>query len=191
MPLLALALAATLSSSDPTERPPPEPEAHPVPVWLPRGASLAVLVTAPAVTPALRLQWEAAFYERPRNHLTLVLVVGTGLALNLPASVRELYQHVVFGGLGYKSTRERFHWGFQVGAGALWYRASYPPELHHTPDSRVLGYSEGRIEVGVRLGPVLKLGGFVGYGAPWEFNERFPASAYASGVKVGVFLDWR
>ena len=84
MPLLALAMAATLSASDVIERP-PEAEVHPVPAWLPRGASLTLFVNSPAVTPALRLQWEAAFYEQPRNHLTAVLCFGTGLSANLPA----------------------------------------------------------------------------------------------------------
>ena len=191
MPLLALAIATTFAASDLIDRPPPEPVVHPVPVYVPRGVSLGLFVNLPTVAPMLRLQWEATLYEQPRNHLTAFLAGGAALSLNLPASVRALYQYVTFAGIGYKSTREVLHWGFQIGAGVVWYRASYAPAQHLFFESRVLGYSEGRIELGARVTRSLILGGYVGYGSPWEFNDRFPAVIYVAGPVAGVFLDWR
>ena len=45
--------------------------------------------------------------------------------------------------------------------------------------------------MGARLANNLILGGFVGYGSPWQFLDAYPARIYLGGVQFGVFLDWR
>lgn len=184
MGALAAILVSTLAVTPVTDSPP-------VPWFVPRGAAVGVFVNAPVVAPHLRLAWEAAFYAAGRDALVGLLALGTGFGLGVPAPMTEHFQHVLLAGLGYRNTHRRLHWGFQLGLGAVWYRAAYQPGSVWALESRVLGYAEGRGQLGLRLAPHLVLGLYAGYASPWRFDARYPGNTYLGGVDLGLFLDWR
>ncbi len=200
MHLLALALAATLSAETAPAAPGPEhqpqaarvsleDEGPLVPFYVPRAASFGFFVSN-VPTFYGRVGWEVAFYERPRDHLTFFLDVGTGLPVSLPAELRALYQHVALAGVAYRSTRALLHWGFQFGGGALWYRATYPPGTRRF-ESRVVAWTEGRAELGLKLAPHVVAGLYVGYASAFDSSSNFPAVNYVGGLSLGLFANWR
>lgn len=182
--VLAFAAALVLTTSEPADAPA-------VPWFVPRSATLGVLVNPPAVTGALRLAWEGTIVTQSKSQLLWVLVLGTGAGLALPEGMRELYQHVMTAGLGYRYDAGRLHWGFQVGAGVLWYRAAYPPMSFYRFESRVSGYAEGRAQLGLRVTPHLVLGLFGGYASPFVVRSTYPGSIYAGGFAGGLYVNWR
>lgn len=183
---LASALAVDLSGPDVSTR-----EPHPVPWYLPRTASVGLFINNSAVTIDARLAWEFGVIEQPRNHLVILVQLGTGTAIATPKGIQALYQHVGLLGFGYRSTRELFHWGFSVMTGPLWYRAAYAPGAGFGFESRWLTYSEVTGQIGLRLARNLVVGIYGGYAAPWDVSNRFPASLYTGGPTFGFFADWR
>ncbi len=166
-------------------------DSHPVPPFAPRNVSAGVMVGQGAVSLQARLGWEVGLLEQPRNHLLAIAQVGSAFAIATPAGIRALYQHVALFGLAYQMPLKHFYWGFGIGFGPLWYRASYAPGLPYFFESRVLGYTEGRVELGFKLGEVMKLGAAVGYASPVSFSQRFPANSYVGGVMFSVVCNWR
>ena len=184
---LASALAVEISGPDASAK-----ETHPVPFYVPRTASLGVFVNPfKAVSLDVRIAWELGVVEQPRNHLVVLIQVGTSTAISLPLGLRALYQHVGMLGIGYRSTRELFHWGFSIMTGPLWYRASYTPDYPYDFESRFTTYSEVTAQAGLKLAKHLIVGVYVGYGAPWDMSPRFPGSFYTGGFTAGLFADWR
>jgi hypothetical protein len=136
----------------------------------------------------LRVHWEITFYERMGHDLVATAVLGTGLALSMPAGMNGHYQHVALAGIGYRKVGKLVNWGFHWGIGANWYRASYVS----TPlESRVVVYTEGRGQFGFRVLPHLVLGAYFGYGSPVQFDSRYPGLTYCGGIMFGLFADWR
>ncbi len=169
-----------------------EENKHPVPVWLPRGVQLGVLINPPMVAPAIRLQWDISVLEQPHNDFVIIGQVGTAVGLSLPQGMIAHYQHVALVGLGYRSTYEKFHWGFQFGLGPVWYRADFAKTSNYRFEDRVLGYAEGRLQTGLKLAPHFILGVYFGYASPWTYSyDRYPGNNYVGGFSVGLFADWR
>jgi hypothetical protein len=193
MHALALALVMTLaaddgevlSGEDPAARRRP---AHPVPAWAPRDVSLGITLNSPLASAQLRLGWQITFYERGGHDLVVTAVLGTGLALALPLGMTAHLQHVALVGLGYRKVGKVISWGFQWGIGANWYSASFAAAA---AESRVVPFTEGRAQLGVRARDHLVLGVFAGYGSPVRFDARFPGLTYTGGLSIGLFVDWR
>ncbi len=184
---LASALAVEISGPETSTR-----ETHPVPFYVPRTASVGFFFNPPnAVSLGVRIAWEVGVIEQPRNHLVILLQLGTATAISLPVGMKALYQHVAMLGFGYRSTRELFHWGFTIMTGPLWYRAAYRPDYPYNFESRFVTYSEATAQAGLKLAKHLVVGIYAGYGAPWDMSTRFPASFYTGGFTAGVFADWR
>ncbi len=167
------------------------PEEHPVPFYVPRSASLGFRFGENTISPEVRLGWEFGLYEVPKNHLVLLTHFEGGVATTTPQSIRSLYQYKAIAALGYRTTRELFHFGFHLGAGAVWYRSSYVPGAGYPFESRVVGHSEARAQVGLRATSQLIVGLALTYGLGWETNLRFPSSQFVGGLQVSVFADWR
>ncbi len=182
----ALTLALALLAA-PEEQAP----AHPAPWFLPRSATLGLFFNSPVVTPHARLSWELGLVEQPHNDFVFTVQVGSGVGTALPEGMAELYQHLALAGLGYRSTRTVFHWGFTFTAGTLWYRASWVRGSPLRFDNRVIGYTEATARAGVKLAEHFIIGVQAGYSAPMTINRNFPANVYTGGVAVGLFLDWR
>ena len=189
MHVLALALTALVTAGGGT--PALAPNSTLVPWFVPRQASLGLFINSGAVSPNVRLGWEISVLEQPRNDLVIVLDVGSSTSLALPLGLRALYQHVAVVGVGYRSNREVLHWGFQLTAGAVWYRAAFDPRTPYLFENRVLSYSEGRVQLGARLKEHFIVAGYVGYAAPWSIAPRFPANIYVGGPVAGLVVDWR
>jgi hypothetical protein len=167
---------------------------HPVPAWVPRGAQVGLLLATDAsiVAPDVRLQWDFGLVEQPRNDLVVIAQLGTAIGAVLPAGMTAHYQHVAMIGLGYRATYDLFHWGFQFGLGPVWYRAAFTRGGVNPFESRVLGYAEGRLQVGLKLQKHLIVGLYFGYASPWTYSpNRYPGNTYVGGLNLGVFADWR
>jgi hypothetical protein len=161
------------------------------PAFLPRGASLGLFVNSPVIAPHLRLQWEFGIFSEPRSDILFFFNLGTGIAASLPTGMQSHFQHVALLGVAYRSNRETWQWGFQIGAGPLWYQTAYLPGVLYPFENRVVGYAEGQVRLGYKLFPGAYTGIYAGYGSPWEFNTRFPGTIYSGGIDVGLYLDWR
>jgi hypothetical protein len=121
-----------------------------------------------------------------------MLVLGTGTGASMPTAFKEHFQHVVLLGVGYRSNKEKWQWGFQVGSGPLWYMTNYVPEVFYENENRVLGYVEGNVRAGLKLFPGAYTGIYFGYASPWSFDaQRYPGNTYCGGVDFGVYVDWR
>ena len=151
---------------------------------------MGVFINSPLVTPHFRLSWEGAIIDQPRNVLEWNLAVGSGFGVAPPSPMTAHFQHVVLGGVGYRSDRQLLHWGFRVTAGPLWYRAAFAPGSFYAFENRVVGYAEGRVQAGLRLQPHLRLAAYVGFGAPFTFQRQYPGNTYVGNFNVGVVLDW-
>ncbi len=182
--ILAFACALVLMAPGPDEGPL-------VPWYVPRSASVGVLINPPVVTPNVRLGWEGTIVSQPRNDLVWIFNLGTGVGLGVQAPMTEHSQHVAVAGLGYRSDRRLLHWGFQLGAGVAWYRAAYTPNVFYRFESRVVGYAEGRVQVGLRLSRHLILALYGGYASPFTFDVRSPGNTFVGGVSTGLVVDWR
>jgi hypothetical protein len=193
MTALALALVMTLAAREReglsgSDTPAKQEPAHPVPPWAPRDASLGVTINAPMVSAQLRIGWQLTFYERRGHDLVLTVVLGTGLALSRPTGMDAHFQHVGLLGIGYRKVGPLLNWGFQWGIGGNWYQADYPM---FPTERRLVPYTEGRVQLGVRVLKHLVLGLFVGYGSPVSFDARYPGQTYSGGLMLGFFADWR
>lgn len=193
MHVLALALASLLAVEleGPKAQLDAQEKVHPTPWFLPRTVSLGILYNAPVVSADLRIAWEIGLIEQPRNHLVAMVTIGSSVPMSTSNLFSAIYQHVAIIGIGYRSTRQLFHWGFSAGVGPIWYRAGYPRGSPFNFESRVITYAEATGQVGLRLLDHLVVGIFAGYGSPWEITNRFPATVYLGGFTAGVFADWR
>lgn len=163
-----------------------------VPWFVPRSASLGVFINPPLATPHFRIAWEGAIVSQPRNDLIWLLTLGSGVGVGVPSPMTTHAQHTVMAGVGYRSDHEVVTWGFHVVSGVVWYQANYLPGSFYQAESRVLGYIEGRVQLGVRLSPHFRLIPYFGYASPFSFNFlRFPGNSYVGGFDVGLVVDWR
>lgn len=183
--LLAMLTSVVLAASEPASDEPL------VPFYVPRSVKLGTFINAPAVSPNIRLVWEGAILEQPRNMLMWTASLGSAIGLNLQSPMTAHYQHVVLAGAGYRSDRQLIFWGFQVSAGPVWYRAAYKPGSVYQFENRVLGYIEGRLQLGVKLAPHFRLAAYFGYASPFTFQRQYPGNIFVGGVDVGVVVDWR
>ena len=184
--VFALVLSSFLSAS-----PVWEPDKPLVPWFVPRTLTLGVFINPPMVSPHLRLGWEAAILSQPRNDLIWLFQLGTGGGLGVPAPMVTHWQHTVLAGFGYRSDHAVVHWGFHVVSGPLWYLAKYAPGAFNQFESRVVGYIEGHVQLGIRLAPHFRLAAYFGYASPFTFNQRYPGNTYVGGLDTGIVLDWR
>ena len=184
--VFALVLSSFLSAS-----PVWEPDKPLVPWFVPRTLTLGVFINPPMVSPHLRLGWEAAILSQPRNDLIWLFQLGTGGGLGVPAPMVTHWQHTVLAGFGYRSDHAVVHWGFYVVSGPLWYLAKYAPGAFNQFESRVVGYIEGHVQLGIRLAPHFRLAAYFGYASPFTFNQRYPGNTYVGGLDTGIVLDWR
>lgn len=192
MSALALSLVLTLSAADDEllsgHAPAKVQVTHPVPAWAPRTFSLGMTAREGLWSLQVRLGWEAAFYERRGHDLVFTVHLGTGLALAKPTGITDHFQHVALAGLGYRKVSKLVNWGFHWGIGIDWYRVAYG----FAPlESRVVAYTEGKAQLGLRVLPNLVLGGWFGYGSPLAFDARYPGQTYSGGIMFGLYADWR
>ena len=197
MSALAIALALSLSAADGEpvvetiswgDQATNKKATHPVPPWLPRSAALGLTAREGMWSMHLRLHWEIGLYERNGHDLVLIPLLGTGFSLSTPQGMTAQYQHVALLGFGYRKVSKLINWGFNWGIGVNWYRTAYV----YTPlESRVVGYTEGRAQLGVRVAKNVVLGGYFGYGSPLQFDARYPGLTYTGGIMFGLFVDWR
>ena len=172
------------------------PAAGDVPFWAPRSAFAGGYLNQ-AVTPQLRLGWEAAVLEQKNDQLVLLFEGGGGYGLPpLPSNAGEsghrqltlFYQHALMAGVGYRLTRPSgFHFGFQLATGPLFFGARYPDG---PSENKVLGFLEGRLQVGMKAGGAV-YGLSVGYGSAYEAPRRSDAYDYVGGPMLGLFANWR
>lgn len=182
--VLALVTSLMLAAGDAR----PEPL---VPWFVPRTLAVGVFINPPMVSPHFRLAWEASIIAQPRNDLIWTVAIGSGVGVGVPSPMNSHSQHTAVAGLGYRSDRELLHWGFHAAAGATWYLADYKAGSLYPAESRVLGFIEGRLQLGLRITERLKLAAYFGYGSPFVFNTRFPGNTFVGGVDTGLVLDWR
>lgn len=185
---LTLAAWVTMSAAGDDLHSTRAPVEHPVPAWLPRDASLGLTVNSGLVSGQLRVGWQVTLYERGGHDLLAVLVLGTGLSFAQPAGMTTHYQHVALLGFGYRNVSDFFNWGFQWGIGADWYRVGYD---RYPFENRVVPYTEGRVQLGLRAARALVLGLFGGYAAPVVYDSRHTGQTYAGGIIFGLYADWR
>lgn len=183
--VLALVCSAVIAAGPVVEETPL------VPWYVPRSATLGLFINPPMVAPHVRLTWEAAIISQPRNDLIWLVSLGSAIGVGTPSPMIAHYQHVLLGGFGYRSDRPLLHWGFHVVAGPLWYRAAYVPGTFYKFESRVLGYLEGRVQLGLRLTPHFRLAVYFGYASPFAFAQQFPGNTYVGGFDTGLVIDWR
>lgn len=168
-----------------------EPEAPLVPWYVPRSATLGLFINPPMAAPHFRLAWEGAIVSQPRNDLIWIFTAGSAVGLGAQSPMTEHYQHVLLAGFGYRSDRPLLHWGFHVASGAVWYRTAYLPGGFYKFESRVLGYIEGRLQLGLRLTPHFRLAAYFGYASPFSFTLQYPGNTFVGGFDTGLVIDWR
>ena len=184
--VLALICSAVIAAEAPAESSGPL-----VPWFVPRSLTLGLFINPPMVAPHVRLTWEAAIISQPRNDLIWLFSLGSAIGVGMQSPMTAHYQHVVLAGFGYRSDRELLHWGFHIVSGPVWYRAGYLPGAFFKFESRVLGYLEGRAQLGLRITPKLKLAVYFGYASPFFFTPQFPGNTFVGGFDTGLVLDWR
>jgi hypothetical protein len=162
-----------------------------VPWFVPRSASIGLFVNSPVVSPHVRLAWEAAIISQPRNDFIWTAVLGTGLAATPQRPMSSHYQHVFLLGLGYRSDHTQLHWGFHIAPGVVWYRAAYLPGSDYRFEDRVIGYLEGRLQLGLKVAPHLRVAAYVGFASPFTFKQELPGNTFVGGVDFGIVVDWR
>jgi hypothetical protein len=188
--LLGLLLASSPFAQDPV------PASFGVPVYVPRQAFVGAFFRD-AVTPQLRVGWEATVVQERRDALILLLELGGGYGFGLPkktgptqdVAMTFLYQHTAQAGLGLRATfANGFHWGAQVTAGPLFYGARFKERLR--TEERIGGMMEGRLQFGLRRGTFI-YGISGGYGRHFGVSWRSTAGEYLGGAIFGAFVDWR
>jgi hypothetical protein len=167
------------------------PEQHLIPAYVPRTASLGIRLSTDTVSPEIRLGWEIGLYEVPRNHLVLILHVEAGSAVSVPRGLSSLHQYKAVAGVGYRTTRDLFHVGFHLGLGAAWYRAGFVDRITFPFENRVVGHSELRGQIGLRVTEFFIAGVALTYGLGWETNLLYPAGQFVGGFQISLFADWR
>lgn len=158
------------------------------------GASAGMLANKYGAAALVRVSGEVTLFSRPLNDFVALVQVGSAVGVVLPSDgdFREHYQHTAVAGFGYRSNHELLSWGFQLGLGAAWYRASFFPGTFPF-DTWVSAYVEGRVQLGIKLAPNFRSGLFVGYGSllryPWYGVHQ--GSWFVGGGLFGLYADWR
>ena len=190
--MLSALLSAALAAAPAGDLGPSRPQ---TPWFLPRYAWAGAIINKDIVAPTVRVGWEIAVLDQPRNLLTVVVELGPAFALARPSSVHLFWEHVALAGLGYRWGKDKgFTFGFLVAAGPVLHGARYTADRNGAPvqlsEQRVLGWIEGRAYAGLRAGPVtLALG--VGYGSSWNDNPYYFAARYLGGFTPGIYVNWR
>lgn len=171
--------------------------AGPVPVYLPRGAFAGAYAQEGALTPQLRIQWQATLIQMKNDAFVAFLEGGGGFGLSLPSNLRSfgvtggmnsLYQATVLVGLGYDAVYSSgWAWGFQVLTGPKWYGARFDD---YEPEAGFGGTVEGRANIGINVGPV-RLMASAGWAQLWVVPRTSIAAQFVGGPIFGVYVDWR
>jgi hypothetical protein len=162
-----------------------------VPWFVPRSITLGVFVNPPMASPHFRLSWEGALIDQPRNALLWTVGVGSGAGLNPQFPMTGHFQHSLVGGVAFQTEGKRFLFGFCFTGGAVWYRAGYARNSGYLFENQVLPYLEGRVQVGIKVLPHLRLSPYLGYGSPPTILSQFPGQIFIGGVDIGVVVNWR
>ncbi|MFT3708223.1 MAG: hypothetical protein QM817_11270 [Archangium sp.] len=168
-----------------------EPDKPLLPPYLPRSAAIGMFINPPMVSPHVRLFWEGELIDQPRNKLIWIAGLGSAFGIGAQPPMTAHFQHVVLAGFGFRSDHQLLHWGFHVAAGPVWYRAAYKPNAAYAFENRVLGYIEGRGQLGLRVLPHLRIAVYAGYASPFTFQPQFPGNTFVGGFDFGIALDWR
>lgn len=159
-----------------------------VPPFVPRSASLGVLLQRGVISPMVRVGWEIDLIDQPRNRLIFIAEVGAALSVATPTGLKFLHQESLSFGLGYRFNRGPIHWGLHAGAGPVFYGAVF--ERAAVNISNVWLQIEGRVQLGINVGPVA-LAGFFGIGTLPSFDDRSAGAPYLGGFLVGLLVNWR
>lgn len=194
--LLSLAAAAVLAQS-----PPDLPgrrsfqRESPVPVYLPRAATIGALLGDQLVVPQIRLLWELPIWFGRNDVALLTLEGGGGYGVVMPAlwgpsrtdPMTFLYEHPILFGAGYRATYpEGWHWGLQLGTGPLFFGG----RIQNLPtENRVVGTVEGRGQIGYRFGAITYALS-VGYHQIWEAELRSNVAVAVGGWVAAVQAEW-
>lgn len=167
-----------------------------VPFYVPRAVFAGTFFNNSAVTPQVRVTWEAAPVQTKRDALLLLFEVGGGYGAWMPRSFGSagddamtfFYQHTLLLGLGYQARYPGgFSWGFHVGTGPLFYGA----RIENAPRENVVaGWVEGRVQAGWRLGDVT-YGLSFGYANLYDPPRRIQSGSFVGGPMLGLYADWR
>ena len=138
-----------------------------------------------------RLGWEITLIDQ-RTNMVALLELGPAFGVSTPAAVERLYQHTVVAGVGLRPGRHRkVQWGASLLFGAMLYGAhvpGLPPPYDY--DQQLDGLLEGRVHVGLNLGP-LALAAYFGVSQIWYVNVRKTSAPYVGGLSFGFLVDWR
>ena len=161
-----------------------------VPPYVPRYAFVGLTANAPAVSPQVLIGWNVVAYDSGPHTLSLLVDISAAFLAVVPRSIQMIYQYGASAGLGYRWETSNFALGFQVTAGALWYRLSYTKEAGFPFDNRVVGQAAGRVYGLWRAREHFAVGVYIGYGSPWEYPATRPGTIYLGGWQTGVYFDW-
>ncbi len=138
-----------------------------------------------------RLGWEITLIDQKTN-MVAVLEGGPGYGISTPREIERLYQYEILAGVGLRPGRYRqLQWGGTLLFGAMIYGAHLPgvaPPFDY--DREADGVVEGRLHLGVNLGP-LALCAYFGVTQIWYVNIRKTSAPYVGGLSFGVLADWR
>lgn len=182
-----------------------EQRTSPTPAWLPRSVTLGLgLGAATTLTAEGRVQWELTVVQQRVDALIVYAGVGGGLGLSLSSRVgfsgrfqalESLNRATAQFGVGYRGDRGDWSWGFQVGAGPLLYGARYLPDPDQgrlfDDEQHVVGWVEGRAQIGYRFTPAVAGGLALSFGSGLGRPRAAYAYDYLSGWIFGIYVDWR
>lgn len=174
-----------------------------VPAYLPRAVLVGAFYNEDALTPQLRVQWQATLVQKWNDALIAYVEGGGGYGLSLPSdlfphargAMTYFYQHLALIGLGYNAVyRTGWSWGFQLLTGAHFYGARF--ERYETANA-VGGTVEGRGNLGFSAGP-LRINLAAGWNQLWVVprvtstgGSTSIAAQFTGGPVFGVYFDWR
>jgi hypothetical protein len=179
---MVLALLTLLSLGEAKER------VYQTPPYLPRYAAFELIINPPsavhpaAISPALRLGWEIDLIQGQRDVLAVIAELGLAYT-SINADLPFFWQYTAILGIGYRNQRDSgLYWGFSIGGGPIYYG--------YKLESRWDIYTEGRLMIGWRIGPLtLTFAG--GYGQWLAYNPFSVAQQFAGGPFVGTQLGWK
>lgn len=181
-----------------------EVRTSPTPAWLPRGVMLGVGIAQDTVyVPTARLHWAFTLTQQRVDALIGVFELGGSHGVSFTdraglyyrSTITALDHAVALIGVGYRGDRGKWNWGLHVTGGPLLYRATYLQTGETATDlpdeSKVIGWLEGRVQLGYRVTPAVA----VGIAAAFGSGLGAPRAAYAydslNGWTFGLYADWR